>query len=131
MADATTPRKKTTRDTQASMANAFAALAQTPAAPAPSVPAVPAAPRTPRTARTPRAAAAAPVPAAMPATQARPPAWDARLSLTLSQEMKRALDLARVADGIEGTARIRAMITLWQDDERLRNRIDKLAKTLR
>lgn len=57
--------------------------------------------------------------------------WDARLSLTLSKEMKRALDLARADDGLEGTARIRAMIQLWQDDERLRRRVDRLAKTLR
>jgi len=61
----------------------------------------------------------------------RTPAWDARMSLTLSKEMKRALDVARVDDGVEGTVRIRAMITLWQEDERLRRRIDKLAKTLR
>jgi hypothetical protein len=124
-------QKKTTRDTQAGMTNAFAALAQTPAAPAPATPAPARAARAPRQARAPRAAAPAAAPAAMPATQQRPPAWDARLSLTLSQEMKRALDLAKVEDGIEGTARIRAMITLWQDDERLRNRIDRLAKTLR
>jgi hypothetical protein len=124
------PQKKTTRDAQAGVANAFAALAQTPAAPA----AAPAAPRTPRAARparAPRAAASAPAPAAMAPTQARPPAWDARLSLTLSLDMKRALALAKVDDGIEDTARIRAMITLWQDDERLRHRIDRLAKTLR
>jgi hypothetical protein len=130
MADATPPRKKSTRDTQAGMTNAFAALAATPPAAAPAAP--PAAPRAPRPApRAPRGAAPGAAPAVMPATQPRPPAWDARLSLTLSQEMKRALDLAKVEDGIEGTARIRAMITLWQDDERLRNRIDKLAKTLR
>jgi hypothetical protein len=67
----------------------------------------------------------------MPATQSRPPTWDARLSLTLSQEMKRALGQAKLDDGIEDTARIRAMITLWQDDERLRHRVDRLAKTLR
>lgn len=78
-------------------------------------------------------------PAAVPAARGQQrrepepsaPAWDARMSLTLSKQMKRALDSARVDDGVEGTARIRAMITLWQDDERFRNRVDKLAKTLR
>jgi hypothetical protein len=125
------PPKKTTRQAQAGVANAFAALAQTPAAPAAAPAAAPRAPRAARPARAPRAAASAPAPPVMPPTQARPPAWDARLSLTLSQEMKRALALAKVDDGIEDTARIRAMITLWQDDERLRHRVDKLAKTLR
>jgi hypothetical protein len=87
-----------------------------------------------------------PVPAREPATPREPAArrgsrrrvqepeparWDARMSLTLSKEMKRDLDVARADDGVEGTARIRAMITLWQEDERLRRRIDKLAKTLR
>lgn len=67
----------------------------------------------------------------MPAEQAKPPAWDARISLTASAAMKHALDLARADDGIEATARIRAMITLWQTDERHRARVDKLAKTLR
>jgi hypothetical protein len=61
----------------------------------------------------------------------RSQAWDARMSLTLSKEMKRALDVARVDDGLEGTARIRAMITLWQEDARLRRRVDKLAAALR
>src|SRR5271165_5537265 len=60
-----------------------------------------------------------------------PAKWDARMSLTLSKEMKRALDVARADDGLEGTARIRAMITLWQEDERLRRRIDRLARNLR
>jgi hypothetical protein len=124
-------KKTTTRDAQAGLTNAFAALAQTPPAAAPASPArAPRRPRAPRTAVS-SAPPASPPPAAMPATQTRPPTWDARLSLTLSQEMKRALDLAKVEDGIEGTARIRAMITLWQDDERLRHRIDRLAKTLR
>ncbi len=78
--------------------------------------------------------ASEPVPAAPdpdPVPAAKVPAWDARISLTATAEMKRALDLARVEDGIEATARIRAMITLWQEDPRLRARVDKLAKTLR
>jgi hypothetical protein len=69
---------------------------------------------------------------AMPAEQPRPPAvYSARISLTTTPEMKRALDIARAEDGTEATARIRAMISLWQDDPRLRARIDKLARTLR
>jgi len=74
-----------------------------------------------------QAATAAP----MPAEQDKPDRWPARISMTASTEMKRALDLARLDDGIEVTARIRAMITLWQEDRRLRARVDKLAKTLR
>jgi hypothetical protein len=53
--------------------------------------------------------------------------WGARMSLTLTTAMKKALERARVEDGIEGTARIRAMIALWQSDERLRQRIDREA----
>jgi hypothetical protein len=49
------------------------------------------------------------------------------MSLTLSTAMKKALESARVEDSIEGTARIRAMIALWQSDERLRKRIDRKA----
>jgi hypothetical protein len=45
--------------------------------------------------------------------------------------MKRALELARVEDGIVATARIRAMIQLWQEDERLRARVNKRARDLR
>jgi glucose/arabinose dehydrogenase len=69
--------------------------------------------------------------APMPAEQDKPDRWPARISMTASPEMKRALDLARLDDGIEVTARIRAMITLWQEDRRLRARVDKLARTLR
>ena len=65
----------------------------------------------------------------MPAEQATAKRWDARASLTLTAEMKRALDMARAIDGIPDTARIRAMISLWQDDERLRARVNKLAKS--
>jgi hypothetical protein len=59
------------------------------------------------------------------------PTWDARMSLTLRRDMKRALDIARADDGIEGTARIRAMIALWQQDDRLRRRIDREALNYR
>jgi hypothetical protein len=69
--------------------------------------------------------------APMPAEQARPEKWPARISMTASQEMKRDLELARLDDGIEVTARLRAMITLWQEDPKLRARVDKLARDLR
>lgn len=72
-----------------------------------------------------------PAPAPVPAGQDKADKWPARISLTASPEMKRALDLARVDDGIEATARIRAMIALWQSDDRLRVRVDKLARSLR
>jgi hypothetical protein len=71
----------------------------------------------------------APAPAAKP--EAPKPAWDARMSLTLSKEMKKSLEMARVDDGIEGTARIRAMIALWEHDERLRRRVDREAQNYR
>src|ERR1019366_10379286 len=70
--------------------------------------------------------------APMPAEQPKPPAaYSARISLTTTPEMKRDLDMARVEDGVEATARIRAMISLWQDAPRLRARVDKLARNLR
>jgi hypothetical protein len=70
-------------------------------------------------------------PEVMPAEQRKPPTWDARISLTTSKEMKRAFDQARIEDGIEATARIRALMQLWIDDPRLRARANKLARTLR
>ena len=57
--------------------------------------------------------------------------WAARISMTVSPAMKRDLELARLDDGIEVTARLRAMITLWQQDPKLRARVDKLARDLR
>ena len=69
--------------------------------------------------------------APMPAEQDKPQAWPARISMTASTDMKRDLELARLDDGIEVTARLRAMITLWQEDPKLRARIDKRAKDLR
>lgn len=73
----------------------------------------------------------APAPREMPAEQARPEKWPARIQMTTSRQMKRDLDAARLDDGIEVTARLRAMIALWQDDPKVRARVDKLAKTLR
>lgn len=77
------------------------------------------------------AARNAPRAAPMPAEQPKPVAYSSRINLTTTPEQNRALDLARVEDGIDKTARLRAMIALWQDDERLRRRIDKLAKSWR
>jgi len=54
--------------------------------------------------------------------------WPARISMTASREMKRALDSARLNDGVEVTRRIRAMIALWQEDPQLRTRIDVRAQ---
>ena len=72
-----------------------------------------------------------PAPEPMPAEQTRPAAYSARIHLTTTREQTRALAQARVDDGIEVTARVRAMIALWMEDERLRRRIDKLAKSWR
>lgn len=66
-------------------------------------------------------------PGRAPAKEVVPPKYDARMSLTLPQEMKQALDIARAMDRIEGTARIRAMIRLWQTDDRFRRRVDRAA----
>lgn len=81
---------------------------------------------------------AAPAPEPQPGQTAsgqRPaPRWGGRgaqINLTVSREMKRALALAQVDDGIETTARIRAMIALWQDDPRLAARVAKLAEQLK
>lgn len=66
--------------------------------------------------------------ATMPAEQPRPPAfYGERLSITTTAAQITALRAARVADGIEVTARIRAMIALWQDDPKLRARVDRAA----
>jgi hypothetical protein len=68
----------------------------------------------------------------MLAEQPAPPAhYSARMQLTLTPDQARALKLAKVEDGIEGTARIRAMIALWIEDDRLRHRIDKRARSMR
>jgi hypothetical protein len=67
----------------------------------------------------------------LPAGQPKAEKWPTRISMTASREMKRDLDAARLDDGIEVTARLRAMITLWQEDPQLRARVDELARTLR
>jgi hypothetical protein len=78
-----------------------------------------------------RPPAATPAQEPMPAEQGRPAAYSSRLHITVTPEQARALAQARVDDGIEVTARLRAMVALWQEDERLRKRIDKLARSWR
>ena len=68
-------------------------------------------------------------PGPMPAEQAGAKRWNARANLTLTSEQKQALDMARAMDGIPDTARLRAMISLWPNDERIRARVDKLARS--
>ena len=59
-----------------------------------------------------------------------PQGWDTRIQLTVDAEAKHALELARLADHIPATARIRAMITLWQTDPDLCERVDELAREM-
>lgn len=66
-----------------------------------------------------------------PASEVKAEKWPARISMTASREMKRDLEAARLDDGLEVTARLRAMIKLWQSDPELRARVDELAKDLR
>jgi hypothetical protein len=69
------------------------------------------------------------VPSAMPAEQDRPEAYPARIPLKVPDDMKRDLELAKVEDHIEISARIRAMISLWQDGGEFRDQVDRLART--
>jgi hypothetical protein len=119
---------RTTRAKAAEVGNRFAALA---AAPAPEVqpdddgqgeaPAV----------RQPQAVTAVRAAGPMPAAQRAPKRWPVRIPLNTDEEMRRALEEARLEDRIDTTARIRAMIQLWQEDDRLRARVNKRAKDLR
>jgi hypothetical protein len=115
---------KTTKAKTADLSNRFAALA----APAPEVPEEepPA-----RPARQPRAVSAVTAAPPMAAEQSRPKDWPVRIPLNVDEEMRRALEEARLDDRIETTARIRAMIQLWQEDDRLRARVNKRARDLR
>jgi hypothetical protein len=54
-----------------------------------------------------------------------------RLPLTLTPEAHTELLIARARDGIEATARLRAMVDLWREDAELRQRIDEKARGLR
>jgi hypothetical protein len=83
-----------------------------------------------------RAAAASQAP--LEATAAPPPddrpraaAWPVRVPLNVDEGMRRALEEARVEDRIETTARIRAMIHLWQSDAAFRERVNELARGFR
>jgi hypothetical protein len=85
-----------------------------------------------------RAAAASPAPlaATVPTTPTDAPGhrakeWPIRIPLNVDDGMRRALEQARVDDRIETTARIRAMITLWQQDEQFRDRVNELAPSFR
>lgn len=60
-----------------------------------------------------------------------PSEYTARMDLTVTPAMKRALAQARLDDGTEATARIRAMIDLWQHDGALRVRVNQRARDLR
>ena len=95
--------------------------------------------RRPSTVSNLRAAAAAPAPlaagpdpaAAPGAEQPRAKEWPVRIPLNVDDDMRRALESARVDDRIETTARIRAMIALWQQDDQFRARVNELAPTFR
>lgn len=54
-----------------------------------------------------------------------------RVSLLLTTEDARALKVARIDDGIDANKRLRAMISLWRDDQRHRARVDKRARQYR
>ncbi|MFJ3481654.1 hypothetical protein [Streptomyces microflavus] len=70
-------------------------------------------------------------PATMPAEQDAPRAlYSARITFTTTEQQRRALEEAKVEDRIDKTARLRAMVALWEQDERLRKRVDKLARTM-
>jgi hypothetical protein len=73
--------------------------------------------------------AVAPAPAPMPAEADRPEAYSARIPLKVGADMKRDLELARVDDHIEVSARIRAMIELWRQGGKFRAEVDKMART--
>jgi hypothetical protein len=65
----------------------------------------------------------------MPAEADRPEAYAARIPLKVPADMKRDLVLAHADDGIEVSARIRAMIALWQQGGKFRAEVDKMART--
>jgi hypothetical protein len=66
---------------------------------------------------------------AMPAEADRPEAYPERIPLKVPVDMKRDLVLAHAEDGIEVSARIRAMIALWQQGGKFRAEVDKMAST--
>ncbi|MFR9806482.1 hypothetical protein ACL02T_29960 [Pseudonocardia sp. RS010] len=52
-----------------------------------------------------------------------------RVGLYLHPDDYRELGLAKLDDGADSNARVRAMIALWRSNERFRNAVDKLART--
>lgn len=72
---------------------------------------------------------AGPAPVAMPAEARAPEAYPERIPLKVPADMKRDLVLAHAEDGIEVSARIRAMIAVWQRGGKFRAEVDKMAST--
>lgn len=56
--------------------------------------------------------------------------WDARIQLTVDADTKHDLEVARLADHVPATARIRAMIAIWQTDPDFCERVDDLAREM-
>jgi len=52
-----------------------------------------------------------------------------RVGLYLHEDDFRALGLARLEDGADANARIRAMIAVWRANPRIRTQVDRLART--
>lgn len=67
-------------------------------------------------------------PGPMPAQQATAKRWDAGEPDAHCRDEARPRHSPAV-DGIPDTARIRTMISLWQDDHRIRAGVDKLARS--
>jgi hypothetical protein len=106
--------------------------AQAASLPQPEPPASPSGPRARRKRSGAPTAAGETHPAPMPREQSRPSSfYGERLSITTTEDQIRALRAARLADGIQATARIRAMIAIWQEDPRIRERIDRVARNWR
>ena len=51
----------------------------------------------------------------------------ARSTVDLPVAHREALDAARAEDGVDVTARIRAMVRLWVEDPQLAKRVDEMA----
>lgn len=67
----------------------------------------------------------------MPAQAPKPVTYEKRIPFTTTTEQFDALVAARGRDGLPATARLRALVQLWMDDERLRDRADRLARSYR
>lgn len=134
MPDKSTARRRPS-DMAARMALVIAAESETTSEPeqAPEPEAPKAAEPKPAKAARPAAPAGAPKrgrqAAPMAAEQPKGQRWPARVPFTTNADQDRALKTARLEDGIQATARLRAMVALWMEDERIRARVDKLART--